>query len=48
MQKPLSLFQWDGEHYEAWEQAKRYMRTKLSCTDMDVDTDSNEEEAAME
>ena len=38
----LSLFQWEGEHYEAWEQAKRYMRSELSCTVMDIDTDDEE------
>ena len=44
MDKPLSQHQWKSEHYEAWDQAKRYMMNEMSYTGMDIDTDSDENE----
>ena len=37
--EPLTLFQWEGEQREAWEQTKKYILTELLHTDTDTDSE---------
>ena len=37
--EPLTLFQWEGDQREAWEQTKKYILTELLHTDTDTDSE---------